>query len=360
MQEWDIFFFSETFYYPIKDHNSSSSFIPHFTLLFSLIRYVLMDEATTEKILQIQLDDLRELCVQRNPKGKGVEGRHNNDEDAAIQFQINELERALHVNRIAQSINRTIQDDRVTLNVLEAEERVSADDRRPALQLSGQPIKSTEISNERVNESLSKHNYLNAEDDDSSHHGGSVLSYGDEACGESSSWAAGRKRPPFGSLKSCVACFQESKVIETPCGHHYCRDCVVRLFEDSTVDESLFPTRCCRQPILLSLVRSFLTSDLISKIELKIIEHETPSRMYCAKVGCATFIIPANIEGTTASCSVCQHKTCIKCEAISHEGQCRTNDGTAEVLETARSMGWQRCYNCSFMIELSTGCNHMT
>jgi hypothetical protein len=51
-------------------------------------------------------------------------------------------------------------------------------------------------------------------------------------------------------------------------------------------------------------------------------------------------------------------QTCALCKKIRHQGQCV--DDRADVLELARTEGWQRCSNCSHLIELRSDCNHIT
>ena len=325
-----------------------------------------MDEATAQTILKLQIQDLQDLHAHHNFKGKAVEGRPKNDEDAAVQLQISEFQKTRHFLSdmvMARSISRAVQDDGAALVVLLAEERRAAQDRAMALQFAGRPTTSApEMPDSMVDENmLSRFRHLNIDDDDaSSCYSESLVGYGGQGQGESSKWASGRVNKRKEKLRTCVACLNTTKVVETTCNHHYCRDCVVRLFEDATMDESLFPTRCCGAIIPLSLVRHFMSVNLIKKVELKAIEHETADRTYCAKADCAAFIDPNRVEGTIATCTICQHKTCSLCKATEHMGPCRKDEGLAQVLQTARDMGWKRCYKCLSIVELSTGCNHMT
>ncbi|KAI1906825.1 hypothetical protein LOZ65_006824 [Ophidiomyces ophidiicola] len=56
---------------------------------------------------------------------------------------------------------------------------------------------------------------------------------------------------------TCDACLESSwlhELIHLPCRHGYCYHCLETLFMRSTVDESLFPPRCCGQIIPLPVI----------------------------------------------------------------------------------------------------------
>ena len=149
-------------------------------------------------------------------------------------------------------------------------------------------------------------------------------------------------------------------VARLPCRHEYCRECLDGLFEASMTDESLFPPRCCRQPIPVASVRLFLKLELVQEFARKTIEFGTPNRTYCHSPTCSTFIHPRNIDGESAYCDQCGRHTCVTCKAAGHTGDCPHDTALQQVLETAQDMGWQRCYSCRSVVELEHGCNHMT
>lgn len=71
-------------------------------------------------------------------------------------------------------------------------------------------------------------------------------------------------------IQYCIACgdgHATRDLIKVPCGHCYCNLCISGidgvdetegLFELAMKDESLFPPRCCKVPIPLDAVKSFL------------------------------------------------------------------------------------------------------
>lgn len=180
---------------------------------------------------------------------------------------------------------------------------------------------------------------------------------------ESSTWAAGRAFDPSTMNRRCEACREEVKffdIARLPCRHELCRTCLGELFEASMVDESLFPPRCCRQRIIMSNVRMFLEPELVRSFQEKRVELETPNRTYCHSPRCSIFIHPCHIDNDEATCPECDLTTCTICKGEAHEGDCPNDTVLQQVLDIARENGWQRCYNCSRVVELNYGCNHMT
>ncbi|OBT84646.1 hypothetical protein VE02_07062 [Pseudogymnoascus sp. 03VT05] len=134
----------------------------------------------------------------------------------------------------------------------------------------------------------------------------------------------------------CDACGDAKKVEDigyAPCGHEYCRHCIQDLVRAALTDQSLFPPRCCRQPIPLNTIRTLLNSELVHGLINKKIEFETPNRTYCSTRICSAFIRSDNIAN---------------------------NVEFHQILQMVRDNGWQRCYTCSSVVELKYGCNHIT
>ena len=331
-----------------------------------------MDESI---ILSLLIEDLETL--EAGWKGKAIDGSALADDQVAIRLQKVELQKQIQTIadiRMARSISRAVQDDGTTVSILTAEERRSAQDRETACRMSGQPHHDISTPPDcRVNEDiLSKFGSLNIrasdEDDDEfiSCYSESINLFSEHETGESSFWAAGRNRDEHkgkgkgkGKAKNeCVACSEIRDTLQAPCQHHYCKACVIRLVSDSTVDESLFPPRCCGKEMPKSLIRPFITAELATKFEKASIEFGTPYRTYC--YSCGTFINPDNIQRHQAHCTVCNHDTCMLCKGHFHSGDCHKDPALETVLRLAKETGWQRCTSCHAMIERREGCNHIT
>lgn len=165
------------------------------------------------------------------------------------------------------------------------------------------------------------------------------------------------------SQHECTVC-QEMKpltaIIYTSCNHAYCQTCFQSLCRSSMANESLFPPRCCRQPIDLELFSVFLSSEILIEYAHKELEYKTSKRTYCFAPSCSAFIPPTSIAGNVATCQSCEQKTCTQCKSPDHKGDCEPDPLLQPVLDAANENGWQSCFNCSRLVELDVGCNHMT
>ncbi|KAJ5551297.1 IBR finger domain-containing protein [Penicillium sp. DV-2018c] len=323
-----------------------------------------LDQATADLIVQLQLEDVG--LHTRNSKGKS---RDPTDEQLAFQLQNNDLE----------SMSQLLSDRKMAMNLAnsQVEEENIAKDRdiaRHWTENGGHPTaangplsnpESTTLDDDTLDDdTLSKlqllyvsgiGDYPSVDSDDES------STEGEQA--ESSAWAARRPRQTLSRMHRCIACGEDAEfvnVVRAPCRHEYCRTCLEDLFKASLTDESLFPPRCCKQPIVLSIARIFLKSELVQQYEKKKREYETPNRTYCYSAGCSAFIDMSNIEGEVATCSECGRTTCTSCKGRAHMGDCPNDTSMQLLLDAARENGWQRCYSCWRMVELDHGCNHMT
>lgn len=164
--------------------------------------------------------------------------------------------------------------------------------------------------------------------------------------------------------KTCVCCGEPVNyfaTLQAPCGHDYCSQCAKKLVSMSTTDDSLFPPRCCRQPIPLAAVDAFMSAGSVQYFEERAVENSTANKTYCAKPTCSAFIPPSSINGDIATCPKCSFQICITCKEASHEGcDCPKDTALNEVIELAQQAGWKRCYECKRVVELTEGCNHIT
>ncbi len=324
-----------------------------------------MDDEIAEVILIIQLQDLKE--VMSRSRGKGRESDVLSDMDLALQFQQEELAQAAGIvndRRMAQSIYRAVQDDGASLVILASEENTAAADRDMACRLGGQtPQRALRLHNISADdETLSRFSAYNVDDGSDDDHAHSMdICERDEA--EGSAWATSRSmRQPEVQQQSCVSCHEIKEAVQVPCEHLYCRDCIRHLYTNAAVDETLFPPRCCRQPIPVSLVRHFLGSSITAKFERKAIEYGTLNRTYCSDASCATFIEPSHVHNSMGTClrPGCGRQTCTMCKRVAHAGSCPPGNPFEEIIRLARAFGWQRCQRCRTMVELGIGCNHIT
>lgn len=190
-----------------------------------------------------------------------------------------------------------------------------------------------------------------------------VLPGGSHALEEATHWPAAGAETSKREWFQCASCMENKPFDQAacaPCDHEYCQGCLQDLFRACLTDESLYPPRCCRQPIILAAVRFFLNPELFHAYEQKKIEYDTPNRTYCFVPTCSTFIQSENIAGDCGKCSDCGTITCTICKAAEHNGDCPADPSTHAVLELAASEGWQMCLHCRRLIQLDTGCYHIT
>lgn len=323
-----------------------------------------IDQPTADLIVQLQLQDVG--LYSDTSKGKS---REPTDEELAFQLQNEELESVsqyLEDRRMAMSFAAAVEADGRILAENQEEEDNASKDRLIACQwdIDGYPMSTYSMDSETAcldDETLKKLQILYVSGMECYHDSEATIAYSEQT--ESSAWAAQRPNQSRFTLHQCVACVEEKEFVDVarvPCQHEYCRSCLEDLFKASMTDESLFPPRCCRQPINMNVARIFLKSELVKQFEKKKIEFETPNRTYCYSAECSTFIGPTHINGEVATCPICEHTTCINCKQRAHTGDCPDDSAMQQLLVTAQENGWQRCYSCWRMVELNYGCNHMT
>ena len=324
-----------------------------------------VDDASAALILQLQREDAEEL--QRSCKGKNREDVVS-DIDLAIKLFQQDLEErsAFLTDRcMSRSLARAVVADSAFLTDEVAREDTLANDRMVAQRIQrGEKTKCSggASGNPGIDDltiaRLTALYVSSPTDEDNSTNGNEELT----AC-ESSQWAESRAPASTTVRYECIACGEHSRAFETfrsSCGHDYCQGCLSELFELSTTDETLYPPRCCRQTISLTLAKLYLSSDLAQRYQQKTIEYQSSDRTYCSRPTCSAFITSVDIDGERAACHICFQQTCTICKGNSHDGDCPQDTATQQVLAVAAQEGWRRCYNCRRLVELDIGCNHMT
>ncbi|TKA66135.1 hypothetical protein B0A49_07074 [Cryomyces minteri] len=293
-----------------------------------------LDEQTAALALQLQLEDVDALLQlsQENPHEGEV-----SDADVALQLYKQELEDS--IRRIS---------DRSTARLTEGGPTAAHDEGNPRLDA----ILAPELAEQEIAEPRET-----CEDQSLPGDAGTEpsLSPTDPEANEENT--ASEVSAPH----HCVVCQEGKEAIHVvPCQHEYCLECLEELFRISMTDESLFPPRCCRQPIPLHTVAAFLPAHLVPIFETKKVEFGTVNRTYCSSPACSAFIHAQAIDGDVAKCQACSTTTCVICKAAAHSGDCPNDEALQQLLETATTAGWQRCQSCRRFVELNHGCNHIT
>lgn len=165
---------------------------------------------------------------------------------------------------------------------------------------------------------------------------------------------------PFdGKCTCCDTLLKGLEVIHGTCEHRYCLDCTRKMIEDSFKDISLFPPRCCREPLILEKKGDLFDPAIMARYEILLIKHNDPKPLFCHVVSCGAYI-PQAAHG---NCPVCSVGTCKRCLRLKHLRGCLPPDTTTDdqkLNALADKMKWRACPECAHMIELTTGCKHMT
>ncbi|KAL8792853.1 MAG: hypothetical protein Q9195_004583 [Heterodermia aff. obscurata] len=167
----------------------------------------------------------------------------------------------------------------------------------------------------------------------------------------------------------CTSCFDDipsKKAVLLSCRHRYCSGCFSQLVGTAIRTESTFPPKCCLQEIPRKTMLAHLSSKDMAKFDEKALEYAVPvsNRYYCASPECAKWIDVRRARGFDGSleCPHCKFTVCTMCRGAAHatNGDCPNDFGLDATLQQAERAGWQRCYNCRAVVELNTGCRHIT
>ncbi|OCH96607.1 hypothetical protein OBBRIDRAFT_13292 [Obba rivulosa] len=330
------------------------------------------DASLVHKVVaQLSLADIQ--AIQAGRKGKWRESTQLTDEEYALQLFAEEANALLRVAEdaiFAQSLAAAVDADRSALEELARDEVVARADREMALALhAGQP------ATQRPSTPYS----LFSIDDEAAMQTLASLSptfMKSPLANSSSSVASSSKAtlplsassritviPKAAKDEDCVICGDtiQGPQIRAPCGHFYDRGCLRDLFRSASVDESLFPPRCCQRPFVFLDVQQYLGAELAAFFQKKAVEFGTLDRVYCHRPACSAFLGAATPNPTVKRCPECRAWTCGRCKGTAHGGPCAHGDAEdAAVLAMAENEGWKRCPGCHHLVELAHGCYHIT
>ncbi|EIW55463.1 uncharacterized protein TRAVEDRAFT_73356 [Trametes versicolor FP-101664 SS1] len=190
-------------------------------------------------------------------------------------------------------------------------------------------------------------------------------------------------RRPAGDDDGCPVCFSEpSHPVSLPCGHTWCKACLVGYLHAS-IDSKSFPLTCladsarCAEPIALSTAQRLLSTDEFDAVvNAAFVAHvqQHPSEFhYCPTPDCpqvyrtATAAAAASARTRASAavlqCPSCLARICAHCNTEAHEGgSCQDRNPEDELLFEQWKMGHdvKSCPGCKVPIERAAGCNHMT
>ncbi|THY93388.1 hypothetical protein D6C95_05889, partial [Aureobasidium pullulans] len=140
----------------------------------------------------------------------------------------------------------------------------------------------------------------------------------------------------------CDICVDSNNTLLLSCRHcFWCHTCTDQTF--GLIRQSAWPVRCpCNVPVTLNHAQHFLTPDTSALITRRVKEWSIPG-------------VKQNIP-----CTDCSFQTCSISRQLGHEGNCQIEETTQQTLATSDAQKYKRCLKCDQMIELNTGCQHIT
>lgn len=345
-----------------------------------------LDPETSKLIAQLTLQDIDEIDGSR--KGKARANAPLSDEQIALRMQREYFQssiREMNDLAMAKSLHDAIERDHSLLSSLSVMEQAAQDDHNMALALSnGRPLPEKSAAQRLVEDPAFVELAQPADLPRSVNPITTKLSSPTQRRTASSKVTDNPSRlgllaiapkvegtarkapvpPPKFESAECISCGEVSRASSTlkgPCGHHYCSDCISDLVTACTRDESLYPPRCCNQPFKQDTLVPYLTAKILAVYNIKRLELDVPAsnRIFCPTPTCSAFL-GSSESATSLQCTKCRIPVCPRCRQRSHLGSCSSNEATLQVKALATTMGWPTCPGCKSIVELQTGCYHMT
>lgn len=165
------------------------------------------------------------------------------------------------------------------------------------------------------------------------------------------------------SQRACVACMDnlsddDDDAHASPCGHKWCRTCLINRYDMAAKSTHMFPAYCCNRPILPDN-DPLIAPETWTRYFQKRAEVDTPNPTFCSKRDCSKFIPIEDVNEGQAKC-VCGHSTCVECKAEWHTGECVPDPEREQLLSLAREQQWQTCFHCKVIVDRIDGCNEMS
>ncbi|KAL3420382.1 IBR finger domain-containing protein [Phlyctema vagabunda] len=317
--------------------------------------------------LRLQLEEIE---AQRElQSGKWIDGNPPDFALAFDDFEI-ELEKAILLVedlKLAHSIARAVDSDAVAIEESRAEEVQLFQDRQFAFSLSedrnlpSQDIVSLTDTSCLDTESVDWDDVLRATE-------ASTFSI------ESVSTVAGpsthyslRQRAVLEHLPQrkvqCSVCADSvypHLSVRLACDDIYCKTCLKAFFLRVSKDESLFPPKCHRKTIDISIIEAEFSVEEMAAYRNAELEFISTDRVYCADPECAKFIPMPQRTPDRAFCMACAGETCMYCKKIAHYGGCAADEARQSLIDFADEQGWKSCVGCGEMVFRYEGCDHMT
>lgn len=117
--------------------------------------------------------------------------------------------------------------------------------------------------------------------------------------------------------------------------HYYCKERIKELFHHAKINE-LFPPRCCRDEIPISIVELLPDPKSLQIFKRKAIEYNTINRANCYDTNYREFMSAKNMIRGKATYKVCGKSTCFLCESSAHEDGCSIDFASKGLMQTPK------------------------
>ncbi|KAH9326151.1 hypothetical protein KI387_006329, partial [Taxus chinensis] len=179
-------------------------------------------------------------------------------------------------------------------------------------------------------------------------------------------------------VQSCGICFDHSleEMFEgLNCFHRYCHPCMTRYIHSRIEDrrpQIYCPHESCGEPLTPQECAYFLPAEIFDAWSALNLEAQIADcdKVYCPFPDCSALLVKedAEREMVNTECLFCHRMFCVKCKVPWHgdldcsefQNSLKTSEVDLQFSKLVENRKWQRCEKCKGVIELISGCNHMT
>ncbi|KAJ7048506.1 hypothetical protein C8F01DRAFT_1190188 [Mycena amicta] len=198
-------------------------------------------------------------------------------------------------------------------------------------------------------------------------------------------------QPTFSPYTASLTANSSSRVqfgLRLPCPkqHPYCVGCLTSYIDTKLNPDGkgggvagimVFPIRCpeCPTSDFADGISDDVAARVIGPEKMVLWDHQkllhSIPYIYCPNPKCSAIVeTPEETDDPKSVCPFCQLLMCVSCRVVWHrelsceEYQALPPDERSPedrlLMELAKANQWRRCPNCSSLVELVSGCNHMT
>ncbi|KDP44111.1 hypothetical protein JCGZ_05578 [Jatropha curcas] len=202
-------------------------------------------------------------------------------------------------------------------------------------------------------------------------------------------WSAEAGKGKKSLKETCVICFEDRDVGQmfqvSGCLHRYCFSCMKQHVEVKLLNGTgaKCPHEGCKSELSIGSCGKFLDPKLVEVMSQRKKEAsiDVADKVYCPYLNCSAlmskrevleytndFFVGAEQSGAR-KCMKCHHFFCINCKASWHHNQTcydykrynpKVHAEDAMLDSLAKENRWRQCVKCSHMVELASGCYHIT